>query len=72
MVGRVTNVEMTFLQQWRVGVRLSKEGGRRQWCRFNALVLAQEGGGVTKYCWKIKWRQQAHQGSMGRQRDTVW
>jgi hypothetical protein len=42
-VGRVTNVEMTFLQQWRVGVRLSKEGGRRQWCRFNALVLAQEG-----------------------------
>jgi hypothetical protein len=43
MVGRVINIEMTFLQQWRVGVRLSGEGGRRRWCGFNASISAREG-----------------------------
>jgi hypothetical protein len=26
-----------------VGVRRSREAGRRQWCKFNALVLTREG-----------------------------
>jgi hypothetical protein len=43
VVERVTKVEMTFLQQWRVRVRRSGEGDRRRWCGFNTSVLAQEG-----------------------------
>jgi hypothetical protein len=42
VVGKVAEIEMTFLWQWRVGVRLSAEGGHRQWCRFNASVSARE------------------------------
>jgi hypothetical protein len=26
-----------------VGVGLSREGGRRRWCRFNTLVLTRDG-----------------------------
>jgi hypothetical protein len=39
---RVTNVKMSFLPEWRVGVRLSGEGGRQRWCRFNVSVSAQK------------------------------
>jgi hypothetical protein len=39
----LTKVEMTFLQQWRVGVGWSREGGRRRWCVLIALVSAREG-----------------------------
>jgi hypothetical protein len=40
---RVVNIKMAFLWQWRVGVRLSEEGGRRWWSKFNASILAREG-----------------------------
>jgi hypothetical protein len=39
---RVAKVEMTCLYQWRVGVELSEECGRRRWCRFNASVSTWE------------------------------
>jgi hypothetical protein len=38
VMGIVAKIEM-----WRVGVRLSGEGGRWRWCGFNASVLAREG-----------------------------
>jgi hypothetical protein len=43
VVWRMAKVEMTFLKQWRVGVRRSGEGGQRWWCGFNASISAREG-----------------------------
>jgi hypothetical protein len=39
---RVDKIEMIFLYLWRVRVKLSREDGRPQWCRFNISVSAQE------------------------------
>jgi hypothetical protein len=41
---RVIKVKMIFLWQWRVIVERSGEGYQQRWCRFNALILAREGG----------------------------
>jgi hypothetical protein len=43
MVRRVANVDMNFLEQWRVRVGQFGEGGQWWWCRFNASILAREG-----------------------------
>jgi hypothetical protein len=40
VVGRVAKVEIIFLKHWRVRVEWFGEGSLRQWCGFNALVLA--------------------------------
>jgi hypothetical protein len=39
----MTKVEITFLYQWRVGVRRSLEGGWQRGCKFNASISDQEG-----------------------------
>jgi hypothetical protein len=39
---RVVKVEITFLQQWRVWVKLSGKGGWQQCCRFNASILSRD------------------------------
>jgi hypothetical protein len=62
VVGRVTKV---------VGVGLSGESGRQWWCRFNASVLFWEEGGGMKHCQKMKQRQWARLGPMGRKSNTV-
>jgi hypothetical protein len=43
VVKRVIKVEMTFLLQWRIRVRLSEEGGQRRWYGFSASVSARKG-----------------------------
>jgi hypothetical protein len=48
VVEGVANVEIVFLYQWRVRVRLSGKGGWRQWCRSNASVSAREGRGYDE------------------------
>jgi hypothetical protein len=40
---KVTNVDIIFLYQCKVGVGQSREGGRRRRCGFNASVLARVG-----------------------------
>jgi hypothetical protein len=42
VMGRVIKIEIIFLYQWRVGVRRSKEGSLRWWCKFNALISARK------------------------------
>jgi hypothetical protein len=39
----VAKVGITFLYQWRVGVRRFEEAGRQRWCKFSVLVSAREG-----------------------------
>jgi hypothetical protein len=40
VVGRVFNIEMTFLLKWRVRVGLFEEDGMWRLCEFNASVSA--------------------------------
>jgi hypothetical protein len=43
VVGKAVKVELTFLEQCRVGVRRSGDGDRWWWCGFNASISAREG-----------------------------
>jgi hypothetical protein len=61
VVRRVTNVEIIFLYQWRVKVKLSGEGDRQWWCEFNTSVLAREG----------RRRNEALHGDVGRRRSDT-
>jgi hypothetical protein len=47
------------------------EGGWQRWCGFNASVLTREGDNMTKCYRKIKQRQRARLGSLGRKCDTA-
>jgi hypothetical protein len=54
-----------------VGVELSGKGGRRRWCRFNALVSAREERRRDEALSEDEQMQQARLGSMRRKRDIV-
>jgi hypothetical protein len=51
----VTKIEMIFLQQWRVGVEWSEEGGRGEDSLLRFRL--ERGGDEMKRCKKMKWRQ---------------
>jgi hypothetical protein len=71
VMGRVIKIEMIFysIGGWESGgtVRVACDGGADSMLQF----WLKRGGDGTKHCRKMKRRQRAHLGSMGRKRDTV-
>jgi hypothetical protein len=69
--GRVANIEMIFLYQWRVRVGQSGEGSLRWCCGFNASASIRGEATGQSVARKMNRRQRAHLGSMGRKRDMM-